>query len=118
MNKKQIIFGGALGLTISMVLLMGSLLLSTGILLGLFTLAGFTILYNRFPFLKKLAMKYPGFFDIGAAVLTYMLFGTTVSGLIAAAIVGIGTSFLLDVQLSGYKLEQEERFARFAHCVA
>ena len=80
--------------------LWSTFMISTGILLGCFTLGAFVILYKRMPFLKKAALKYPAFFDIGCAVTTYFLFGQTIVGLIAASIVGLGSSMLLDIEIN------------------
>ncbi len=63
--------------------LWSTFMISTGILLGCFTLGGFIVLYKRLGILKRLALKFPALFDIGAALLTYLLFGQTIIGLIA-----------------------------------
>jgi hypothetical protein len=84
-------------------------MISTGILLGCFTLAGFSILYKRIPILKQAALKFPGIFDISAALITYAIFGQTIIGLIAAAVVGLGTSILIDLQLKSNEKIQKSR---------
>jgi membrane associated rhomboid family serine protease len=83
----------------------GSVLISSGMLLGLMTLAGFVILYKRIPLLKKFATRYPAVFDISAAAITYFMFGSTIIGLLAAAVVGLGTSILLDFEMKRTKRE-------------
>jgi len=88
----------------------GSFMISTGALLGLLTLAGFYAMYKRIPILRKLSLSAPGFFDVGAALLTYLMFGSTVVGLIAAAIVGLGTSVLLDYEI------QKANQQKLEHC--
>ena len=90
-------------------------MISTGILLGCFTLGGFTVLYKRIEILRKLTLKFPAFFDISAALFTYLLFGQTIVGLIAAAVVGLGTSLLIDLQLQN---EQEKQKTRSQHIIS
>ena len=87
-------------------------MISTGILLGCFTLGGFIVLYKRIALLESMALKFPALFDIGAALLTYLLFGQTIVGLIAAAVVGLGTSMLLDIQLMSEQERQKTRAER------
>lgn len=87
-------------------------MISTGILLGCFTLAGFIILYKRIALLQSMALRFPAFFDIGAALLTYLLFGQTIVGLIAAAVVGLGTSLLIDLQIQDEEEKQKTRSQR------
>jgi len=96
----------------------GSYLVTTGILLGLLTLAGFTVLYHRISFLRDIAIKFPGAFDISAAFLTYWMFGATVIGLIAAAIAGLGTSFLLDIAIENENEKINKRNEAFAEALA
>jgi len=114
MTKSQLIIAGLLGVVTSFVVFAGSMLLTTGLLLGCLTLAGFTVIYQRFPILKKCAMRFPGLFDVGACLATYCIFGPTIIGLISAAVVGLGTSFLLDFQVQGYRLAKEEMRQRMA----
>ena len=87
-------------------------MISTGVLLGCFTLGGFIVLYKRIALLKSMALRYPAFFDIAAALLTYGLFGQTIVGLIAAAVVGLGTSMLIDLQLKSTEERREEESRR------
>ena len=87
-------------------------MISTGILLGCFTLGGFVVLYKRIAMLEKLALRYPAVFDVGAALLTYLLFGQTIVGLIAAAVVGLGTSLLIDLQIQDEEERQKTRSQR------
>ena len=108
----------ALGSLLAVMLMWGSYLVTTGILLGLLTLAGFTVLYHRISSLKKIAIKFPAFFDIGAAFLTYWMFGATVIGLIAAAIAGLGTSFLLDIAIENENEKTINRNKAFAEALA
>jgi|LWDU01.1.fsa_nt_gi hypothetical protein len=108
----------ALGSLLAILMMWGSYLVTTGILLGLLTLAGFAVIYNRIPFLKNIAIKFPGFFDISAAFLTYWMFGATVIGLIAAAIAGLGTSFLLDIAIENENEKINKRDAAFAEALA
>lgn len=108
----------ALGSLLAILMMWGSYLVTTGILLGLLTLAGFAVLYHRISFLKSIAIKYPGAFDISAAFLTYWMFGATVIGLIAAAIAGLGTSFLLDIAIENENEKINKRDAAFAEALA
>jgi hypothetical protein len=99
-------------IVVSFILLLafwGSFMISTGVLLGLLTLAGFYVMYNRLSIVRKFSLSAPGFFDIGAALLTYLMFGSTVIGLIAAAIVGLGTSMLLDYEIQRVNEQKLER---------
>lgn len=97
--------------------LWSTFMISTGILLGCFTLGGFIVLYKRLGILKRLALKFPALFDIGAALLTYLLFGQTIIGLIAAAVVGLGTSLLIDLQISSEMREKQERNQKLAEAL-
>lgn len=108
----------ALGSLLAILMMWGSYLVTTGILLGLLTLAGFAVLYHRISFLKSIAIKFPGAFDVGAAFLTYWMFGATVIGLIAAAIAGLGTSFLLDIAIENENEKNNKRDAAFAEALA
>ncbi len=92
-------------------------MISTGILLGCFTLGGFIVLYKRIKLLESLALRFPALFDIGAALLTYLLFGQTIVGLIAAAVVGLGTSLLIDLQISAEMREKQERNQKLAEAL-
>jgi len=96
----------------------GSFIISTGMLLGVMTLGAFTIMYNRIPFLRRIANKFPAALDICAAILTYCLLGNTVTALIASAVVGLGSSFLLDIQLSGQQEKEASRRAAFIGALA
>jgi len=87
-------------------------MISTGILLGCFTLGGFVVLYKRIALLENLALRFPAFFDIGAALITYLLFGQSIIGLIAASVVGLGTSMLIDLQLQDEQQKQKTRSER------
>ena len=107
-----------LGSLLAILVMWSSYLVATGILLGLLTLAGFAVIYNRIPFLKNTATKFPAFFDISAAVLTYWMFGATVIGLIAAAIAGLGTSFLLDIAIENENEKINKRNEAFAEALA
>jgi len=107
-----------LGSLLAILIMWSSYLVATGILLGLLTLAGFTVIYNRISFLKSIAIKFPGLFDISAAVLTYWMFGATVIGLIAAAIAGLGTSFLLDIAIENENEKINKRNEAFAKALA
>ena len=108
----------ALGLLLAILMMWGSYLVTTGILLGLLALAGFTVLYRRISFLKRIAIKFPGFFDVTAAFMTYWMFGATVIGLIAAAIAGLGTSFLLDIAIENENEKTNNRNEAFAKALA
>lgn len=73
----------------------GTALISNGVLLGCLTLMGLVAICSRVPKIKDIACRFPLVFEIGSAALTYMFLGGSVTGLIAAAVVGLGTSALI-----------------------
>lgn len=104
---------GLCSIVMAFILLWGTAIMSTGILLGLLTLAGLVVIYSRMPALKKVAIKFPAFCDVGAALATYFVLGGTLAGLVAAGVVGLGTSFLLNIQIEQQRLEELERKQAF-----
>ena len=108
----------AFALFLAALFMWSTFMISTGILLGCFTLAGFIVLYKRIALLESMALRFPALFDIGAALLTYLLFGQTIIGLIAAAVVGLGTSMLLDIQLVSEQTKQKTRAERIIEALS
>lgn len=75
-------------------------LISGGVILGLLTLVGLTIIVSRSAYVIKLCRKAPLFAEVGSAALTYGILGGSITGLIAAAVVGIGVSCALGFSTS------------------
>ena len=72
--------------------LYGTALIANGVLLGLLTFLGLLAIALRIPKLAKMVKKFPLCSEIGAAGFTYAFLGGSVTGLIAAAVVGLGVS--------------------------
>ena len=72
--------------------LYGSALIANGVLLGMLTFLGLLAIAFRIPKLKSLVEKAPLACEVGAAGFTYWFLGGSVTGLIAAAVVGLGVS--------------------------
>lgn len=72
--------------------LYGTALIANGVLLGLLTFLGLLAIALRMPKFAAMAKKYPLCSEMGAAGLTYAFLGGSVTGLIAAAVVGLGVS--------------------------
>jgi hypothetical protein len=73
-------------------------MLSNALTLAAFTSAGFFIIYNKLPLrIKMLMIRYDLITDFLALMLTYIVFGGTVTALIAAALVSIIISILLHI---------------------
>lgn len=79
----------------TVLIIFGTALISNGVLLGILTVIGFIAISIRIPSFAKLAKKLPILFELGGAALTYAILGASVTGLIAAAVAGIGISALL-----------------------
>ena len=74
----------------------GSALVVNAAILSAFTTLGFLLIYIKTPRRwKDFIVRHSLFFDALAALLTYLLFGSTVTSLLAAAITGCLTTALL-----------------------
>lgn len=74
-------------------------LISGGVILGILTFTGLAIIVSRSTVIMRLCRKAPLAAEIGSAALTYWILGGTITGLIAAAVVGIGTSCALGLTI-------------------
>lgn len=73
-------------------------MIGNAVTLAALTSAGFFLIYKKLPRrAKRLIVKYSLVSDIVALLLTYLIFGGTVTALIAAALVSIITSILLHI---------------------
>ena len=79
--------------------LYGSALIANGVLLGLLTFLGLVAIAMRIPAVARYAKKCPIIAEVTAGGFTYWFLGGSVTGLIAAAIVGLGVSAGLGYQL-------------------
>lgn len=86
----------------------GSATIATGVLLGVLTILGFIAITIRMPFIASFAKKVPILFEIGGAVCTYLVLGQSVTGLIAAAVVGLGLSALIGYQVDAQPQTEEQ----------
>lgn len=93
-GKEIVLFGTFAGTAI--LFTMGSTLVANAVVLGSVTTIGGILLYLRLPsWLKRLIMRFSVVADVGAAILTYFVFGETATALLAAGIVGCMTSAIL-----------------------
>ena len=96
-NQGQVMVGISVG-GVLLLFLLGSKLVVDAVILASLTMVGGTLLFCRLPEkLKGWIMKWSVFLDVAAAVFTFLLFGHTVTALIAAALVHFMTSSLLYV---------------------
>lgn len=73
-------------------------MVTTGLSLAILTGAGFLLLYQKLPRkIKRFMQKHVLLTDAVACLLTYLLFGTTLVALFAAAWLGVIVSILLAV---------------------
>lgn len=73
-------------------------MLSNAITLAALTSAGFFMIYKKLPpKAQALIVKYNLVSDIAALLLTYVIFGGTVTALIAAALVSLVASMMLHI---------------------
>lgn len=71
-------------------------MLTTGIVLGLLSLAGFTLTYTRLPKqARDFCLRHPLLTDVGCTWATYEILKGTATALIAAGTVSTGLSLLL-----------------------
>lgn len=79
----------------AVLIIYGSALISNGVLLGCLTILGFVLICARIPGFANLARRAPILFEFGGALLTYLILGGSTTGMIAAAVAGIGITSLL-----------------------
>jgi len=73
-------------------------MISNAITLAALTSVGFLLIYKKLPRnFRHLVVKYNLVFDILALIATYIVFGGTVTALIAAALVSIVVSVMLHI---------------------
>ena len=73
-------------------------MLSNAFALAVLSSAGFYVIYKKMPGrAQKLMVKYDLVADVAALIFTYVLFGGTVTALIAAAIVSIVVSMMIHI---------------------
>jgi hypothetical protein len=73
--------------------------MSEGILLGILTLAGYAVIYNRLPKnVKTFFVRHPLLTDVILAVLFYMLMGFSLTAHIACATMTLGAMILLEFE--------------------
>ena len=73
-------------------------MLINGLTLAVLTTTGFVIVYKKLPRkIRKLIEKHSLITDAVALLLTYILFGGTLTALVAAAMVGVFVSILLHI---------------------
>lgn len=94
-------------------------MLMNATILAAITLVGLSILILKTPiWTQKLLVKFSFFIDIGAFVITYMIFSGTATALIAGGLVGIGMSILLkflEIRFNNNKEDINVRRSEFAH---
>lgn len=93
-GREIVLFGAVAGTVVLFTL--GSTMITNAVVLGSVTTIGGVLLYIRFPaWLRRLIMKWSVVVDVGAAILTYFVFGETATALLAAGLVGCLTSAIL-----------------------
>lgn len=93
-------------------------MLSSGLALAVLTSTGFYLIYTKLPgWAKKWMIKHSLLTDVVACVLTYVLFGGTVTALFAAAFVGIIISLMLAILNNEVTAEAVDRLVAKAKTV-
>lgn len=93
-HRRKIIVTITLG-SIVLFLVFGSAMLVNAVILGSLTTLGLMLTYIKMPAkFKEFVERHKLLVDIAAAIMTYLTFGSTVTSLIAAAIVGLLTDAL------------------------
>ncbi len=97
--KTEIISGGSIVLFLGLILMGG--VLASGILLGLISSVGFAMLFyesrDSVPWLYDIMVKHPFWTDVISTIALGAMFGTSVNGLIAAAVFGVMNTVILMV---------------------
>jgi len=87
-------------------------MITTSFLLGSLSVLGFYLIYRKLPnWTKEWMNKHSLFTDATACFLTYLLFGTTVTGLFASAISGILVSIMLAARKNPLVMDYVKRLA-------
>lgn len=81
-------------------------MITNSVVLAILTFGGFFVIFIKSPnWIKKLIIKFPLLFDAIACVLTYVLFGRTITALMASAMLGLMISAGLYIARPGGWLE-------------
>ena len=88
-------------------------MLTSGLSLAVLTCSGFYLIYTKLPArIKQWMVKHSLITDITACVLTYTLFGGTITALFAAAFTGIIISILLALLNNEVTAEALEMYSK------